>query len=318
MYLFDARLDGWAGWGKVFQNASVFDGLVQEALRRSGLPEESAQPLPPGTNAVFRAGDAVVKLFAPLESGIDSACDFECELQTLLCAQSKGIRCPRLLGHGCIEDRYRFFYIVTEYLPFPHAGRLLPGLSPAQRRIFAAHLYDDLSRLHHTQGGDALVWLASAKQNSRWDRMPPALRKQRILLLDALSSTVTARSCVLVHGDATGENVLAGQDSGGLFPILIDFADSGFAPPFYELPPVLFDLFRFDPVAGGTFLSLYAEDYGISTEIVIQELTAAFLAHDFSPDYLHAVALHASLPGNASLRAYTKAIRDYVTYALSI
>ncbi len=47
-----------------------------------------------------------------------------------------------------------------------------------------------------------------------------------------------------VHGDLTAQNVLLDAQNR---PLPIDFADSRYAPPFYELPPVLFDLFDFDP-----------------------------------------------------------------------
>ena len=68
--LFWETLQNWADWGRVFADWAAFAPLVREIFRRNGLPMGEVRALPPGTNAVFRVGDLVVKIYAPAETGV--------------------------------------------------------------------------------------------------------------------------------------------------------------------------------------------------------------------------------------------------------
>ena len=55
----------------MYQSIPAFAPLIQEIFRREDLPFSPLSPLTPGTNAVFRSGELVVKVFFPKESGLD-------------------------------------------------------------------------------------------------------------------------------------------------------------------------------------------------------------------------------------------------------
>ena len=70
--LFNEPIHNWNEWGAIFQSIEAFTPLAREIFRRERLAFSGLENLTPGTNAVFRAGDYVVKIFAAKESGFDS------------------------------------------------------------------------------------------------------------------------------------------------------------------------------------------------------------------------------------------------------
>jgi hypothetical protein len=80
MNLSTAQINNWQEWGEIFQSIPAFTPLVEYILRKENLPSVKIENLTPGTNAVFKVGDYVVKIFAPAESGIDQTLDLQTEL----------------------------------------------------------------------------------------------------------------------------------------------------------------------------------------------------------------------------------------------
>ena len=90
---FQREIDGWASWGQVFQDLEGFSPLALSILASHGFPPEPLQPLTPGTNGVFRSGERVIKLFAPIESGLDT-------LPERILGRRTGENGPGLLADG--------------------------------------------------------------------------------------------------------------------------------------------------------------------------------------------------------------------------
>lgn len=250
---FYETLDGWDSWRRLFRSLPAFAPLVEEILRREGLP--CSGPLTaagPGTNAVFRAGNRgewVVKIFAPPESGIDSMKDYQVELYGLERAGRLGVPAPALRAHGVMEDKYRFAYLIMAFQPGEEAGHALRGMAEGEKRAFVHRLrllLDRLSGAPLEDGGMADLLRARAAanrspENRRWAGLSPPLQTERIAWLREHPVTEEA----YVHGDICGDNLLLRPDGE---PVLIDFADAVAAPRCYDYPPVLFDLFDFDPL----------------------------------------------------------------------
>ena len=74
---FHERISCWDDWGRVYQSKEAFSPLVEEIYRREKLPFAPLQNLTPGTNAVFRVGNTVAKVFFPRESGLDHTPDYQ-------------------------------------------------------------------------------------------------------------------------------------------------------------------------------------------------------------------------------------------------
>lgn len=241
-YAFSEKIDGWDSWGRVFQSIPAFQKLIGRIFEKEGLPCGEISHLTPGTNAVFRVNTYVVKIFAPAESGFDTADDYACEMLGMKRAMELGISIPHLVAASAVEDAYLFRYLIMDYINGVDAKDVLRHYTGAQKLDFARRLRQSTDRLHAPVEGFPSVDVRERVQhNPRWDDLSPAVVSQlRALVRDA---ALPAR--VYVHGDITGENVLISPD-GTLY--LIDFADGRIAPAAYELPPILFDLFDFDPL----------------------------------------------------------------------
>ncbi len=281
---FHESIKNWEDWGRVFQSVSAFSPLVEEIYRREGLPFEPLENLTPGTNAVFRVGNTVAKVFFPAESGLDPLPDFRNEAAVCGRLTELGLSTPRLLASGCVEDRYRFYYILTEFCPYAEAGEWLDKAAPQEKEQLARTLRELLTRLNRPAEGliPPVDLLERTRKNPRWKQAPA------ILAADFLrrAETLDLSKKVLVHGDLTRENILVTPEGK---PVIIDCADACLAPARYELPPLVFELFRCDPAPLRVFAG--SDVHGFA-ERVLDGLSF----HDFGADILLQAAERHKMP----------------------
>lgn len=275
MHLFEAVIDGWDSWEKVYQSKQAFARLVAAIVKKEGLAACPIEGLTPGTNAVFRCRAHVVKIFAPIESGLDTTSDFHGELAAMRHAFSCGVPTPELVCSGEVADRYLFRYLVMKHIDGVDAGAVLPTYAQQRQADFVAALKAALHRLHvPAPGWQAMVDLqARAIHNERLAGLAPSLLRE----LAACATAQTGEAAVFVHGDLTGENILIRAD--GSF-VLIDFADSVLAPESYELPPIVFELFKSDHF----LVRAFAGDEAHSN--FVDRLVRGLALHDFCGNFL--------------------------------
>lgn len=282
--LFHETIENWDDWGRVFQSIPAFSPLVREIYRRESLPWEPLQNLTPGTNAVFRVGNTVAKVFFPKESGLDPSPDFHNESAVCGWLTEKSIPTPRLLGQGKIRDKYEFYYIITAYAQGTEAGTWLQTAPPARKTAFVQQLKYILCKLNIP--ADDLIapidLLKRAAENPRLSALPSSLAED----LRNRARTLDLPQRVLVHGDLTGENLLV--DEQGAVTV-IDCADACLAPAWYELGPIVFELFRCDPL----LLRAFAGD---GRETFVERVLDAVSLHDFGADLLRETANRAGIP----------------------
>lgn len=274
--LFSQKIENWADWGAVYQEIPVFLPLAQEIFIREHLPpiRETAR-LTPGTNAVFRADGFVIKIFAPMESGLDAESDFQTEQAAIRRAESLGIATPKLRGAGFVEDRYRFYYLITDYIPGKEAGQWLKAAGAAGKKRFCGWLRETLHHWNTPCKEDFRRNMAEySLQNPRWKGISPDAEAHRRELLQKLP--ISPEVCV--HGDLTAENLLVPFDGS---PVMIDFADTVLAPSCYELPPICFSLFDYDPVLARMFWK--------SSEPLAEALFSGLLLHDFGANFVEEI-----------------------------
>ena len=72
---FTETIQNWQDWAAVFQSISAFEPLIRAILQKEKLPLGKVTQLTPGTNAVFRVEQLVIKIYAPKESGMDQTSD---------------------------------------------------------------------------------------------------------------------------------------------------------------------------------------------------------------------------------------------------
>ena len=63
MNLFTAQINNWSEWGKLFQDVDTWHPLIQNIFQKEKLPFVPIEKLTPGTNAVFKVGELVIKIF---------------------------------------------------------------------------------------------------------------------------------------------------------------------------------------------------------------------------------------------------------------
>ena len=271
--LFTETVENWKDWGRVFQSIPAFTPLAQEICRREGLPWVGLSPLTPGTNGVFRCGDAVLKIFFPKESGLDPALDFHRELAVSQWAARRGSP-PRGAGPGMVSDKYDFYYLVTQYCPGEEAGPWLEEATPPSSGLWwrvcgVCWPARTGPRRGSSPGGPE----GPGSDKQAPGKLTPSLGGRSVLhRLEGME----LGEIVLTHGDLTGENLLVKED-GSL--VVIDWADARLAPAWYELGPIAFELFQ----GRGELLRLFA---GEDREAFIERLLDCCCLHDFGADFL--------------------------------
>lgn len=274
---FQPTINGWGSWGKIFCSIPAFSPLIHKIFQKEGLECGKIQNLTPGTNAVFRCGNYVVKIYVPKESGIDGSIDFQMEKTLLQYVTQLGIVAPKLISTGEWIDRYRFLYLIMEYVEGWEAGGYLSHSSQKEKVEAVRQLKELFSILHRPAREISSLPVVDLKrraiENFRLEKLNGQLAKD----IRERISHISLEEAVLVHGDITGENVIV-NPHGKL--ILIDFADAHLAPPCYELPPLLFELFQFDR-------ELVTEWIGDGDrELFFDSLLDGLALHDFGADII--------------------------------
>ncbi len=132
--IFTHDIYDWKSWSKVYQYIPAWEELTKHIFEKEGLGYTKIESLTPGTNAVFKADDKVIKIFAPKESGMDAYSDYKTELFGLKRANTLGISAPQLLASGCIRDKYDFLYMVTEYVSGSELVQIESALSDVEKQ----------------------------------------------------------------------------------------------------------------------------------------------------------------------------------------
>lgn len=282
MKLFTGRIESWADWGRVFRSVPAFSPLVEYILNKENLPPGKIENLTPGTNAVFKAGGFVVKIFAPAESGIDQTEDLQTELFALKRANETGVSSPRLIASGVVEEKYRFAYMITEYIEGREFSDAVKSMTGEEKIAIARKLRSVTDRMNTPcKPFNGIDVINDEGRYRRWDdRYPEKFKSER---LEYIKSRNYGEK-VFCHGDLCGYNILL-TPQGDIF--IIDFADAALAPAVYEHALVAVELFKLDPaLLRGYFGDISAGDLA---EICFDGL----LIHDFGGDI---VAEHIGKP----------------------
>jgi len=262
-------------WGKLFQSIEKFTHLINFIFKK----EQLANPiritnLTPGTNAVFKVDQYVIKIYAPKESGFSSTRDYQIELQALNWCKSCGVACPNVIAANVVKDKYLFYYIIMDYIDGDEAGSILKHYTESEYILFAKQIRlitRKLNQKHDIKEFEIDI-LKQIKCNKKWDQYDINVKNQ---IFNHVSN-LNLDNCVYVHGDLTNENILI---TSNYEPFVIDFADSLLAPYYYEFPPILFDLFDFNL----TLIKAYLID---ADETVIDDIFNGLLIHHYGPDYI--------------------------------
>ncbi len=246
MELLQHSIQNLEDWSRLFQNAEVFAPLIRHILNLHGLPQEKIVNTTPGSNAVFRVGKYIVKIFAPDDIGWDCAEDFATEIFTMERANGLGISVPQLIAHGVIEDRYLIRYLVMEFVHGVEFGKI--RLTDEQKYDVGVQVREICAKMNTPcERFNSYDFIADSLENDEWDSFPESFRRERA----AYIQNHRHGEAVCVHGDIHVDNAIYGED-GRVW--LLDFADSVIAPVEYEYAALIPGLFRMQkPYLDGFF-----------------------------------------------------------------
>ncbi|MBE5967449.1 MAG: aminoglycoside phosphotransferase family protein [Lachnospiraceae bacterium] len=267
--LFKNEISNWETWSVVFHSMEAFEPLVQYILKKENLPVVKLEECKPGTNAVFKAGSYVVKVYAPKESGMQMESDYFTELFSMERAKKLGIHVPAVIAKGEIEDKYVFKYIIMEYACGIELADIKTRLSDEDKRGIGKQLRDITDRWNtHCEAFNNIEVKESALRNTRWNVLPANFVKERQDYVQSLAMN----DLVYVHGDLTEDNILVDDNN---TVTIIDFADSLLAPKEYELTVLICEAFKF----AGPYLEGFFETVDLAE--ITEKCLNGLLLHNF-------------------------------------
>ncbi len=272
MNLFKEQIGNWQDWSNVSQSLFAFSTLINFIFQKENLPLAKLENLPPATNAVFKSGDFVIKIFVPREGGMDQATEIQTEQFSMQRANQLGIHSPKLIAHGFVEDKYRFAYMIMEYIHGTGFDEAVKSLAHNEKSEAAKQLrkITDIMNTPCPRFNDIDI-IADEDRSERWGIYPTDFRSERLTYI----TSHDFGEKVYVHGDLNSNNVIITDDSN---LCIIDFADAVLAPKVYEDAYIAAELFKFDSV----LLRGYFGDY--SKEGLVGMITDGLLIHDFGAD----------------------------------
>lgn len=271
MYLFDEQINNWDEWGKIFQSISAFTPLVEYIFQKENLLTARIENLTPGTNAVFKVGGYVIKIFAPSESGIDQSLDLQTELFATKRANELHIFAPKLIADGFVDDKYRFAYMITEYIKGAELEKAIKTMSETEKINVARKLRNITDKMNTPcDPFNGIDVLNDKGRYRRWDKYSNEFKAERLVYIKSYDYG----EFVFVHGDLCLDNMIL-TPHGELY--IIDFADAVLAPKIYEHALMPYS-FEFDP----SLIRGYFEDY--SKNRLIEMFFNGLLIHDFGGD----------------------------------
>lgn len=272
---FTETIQNWQDWAAVFQSISAFEPLIRAILQKEKLPLGKVTQLTPGTNAVFRVEQLVIKIYAPKESGMDQTSDQKTELFAARYAKEKGVRAPQVVAHGSLSDRYDFAYMLMPYMEGQDLESVLRSSSKAQQEALGRALREATDRLNQPiPAFNTIDVLKDPERESRWRPYTAAFRTARRAYLESLP----ASERVFTHGDLCADNVLVTPQ--GL--CLLDFADAVLAPRCYEGALIAFEYRLYPRFLRGYFAQDPASE-------LTERLLQGILMHDFGGDIVKSV-----------------------------
>lgn len=291
-YLFNEEISDWKSWGKVYQSIPAFEKLAKEIMKREGLPFSYLERLTPGTNAVFKIGEHVIKIFAPKETGMDQTSDEATERFAIKFAGSLGVNVPKIVACGMIKDRYTFSYTVMKYINGYEIGKALNGSDGEKLFTLGKKLRVITDKMNIScQNFNGIDVINDPDRSRRWETFPLSFQKER----QEYIKKHDYGKPVFTHGDLCADNVFL-TNQNVLF--IIDFADAVAAPDCYEGALIAFEYRDYPDFLRGYF----SKD---DKELALSSVFDGILIHDFGGDIVKkAIGNTASLQKLDDLRHF--------------
>ncbi|MCY4617840.1 MAG: aminoglycoside phosphotransferase family protein [Chloroflexi bacterium] len=292
------RVDSWDDWTRIYNDASVWQPLVDAICYREEISYRQLRSASANTNAVFLLDRAyALKIYSPFWD------EFEFE-RTLLEALNdhEEIPVPDVLGYGHIADGGggSWPYLITRYCEARPFSEIRGELSEEAALSLAAQLGGIVRALHDLDAGQ----LASDTTEQVWADVVSERRQKAVVelteagvladilvgplesLLDEAIAADLPESRSVVHGDLGADHVLCAPVEGGwTIEALIDFGDAKIGVLEYEWMPVWMGFCGRDPALARAVIDGYGPGLLVDGDFP-KRAVAWTLLHDFGSDEL--------------------------------
>jgi len=254
MNLFTEQINGKKDWERLFQSIPAFLPLVEYILDKESLPIVGLELLTPGTNFVAKFDNYVIKVFTPKESGYKQEFDFESEMFATLRANDLGVPSPKIIASGFVEDKYSFYYMITEYIEGTELTDVLKDMTEPEKLKISRKLRAATDKMNIPCISFNEADPINDESNSwSWEDYTKRFKAERMEYIH----THSYGEKVFVHGDLCSDNILM-TPQGELY--ILDFADALLAPIIYEHALVAIELFELDPALLRGYFGEYNAD----------------------------------------------------------
>ncbi|MCL2546433.1 MAG: aminoglycoside phosphotransferase family protein [Oscillospiraceae bacterium] len=287
MMLFTEQINHWDDWWNTFQSISAFTPLITHIMQKENLPIAKIENVTPGTNAVFKVGDYIAKIFAPPELYEDISdgygTEFNVELFGMKWANAHGVPSPKLIADGVVVDKYHFRYMIMEYVRGKELSKIEGDLSYENKVTIGRNMRKITNQLNlPCENFTPIDVIEYAINNDEWEDegFPESFRAELLTYLKGFHMGQK----VYCHGDLHGDNILVDEN---MNVSIVDFADAMYAPVEYEQVYIVSGLFEFQrPYMEGYFGGDYAVEEILDlcmTWLPIHAWAHSILAHNIGP-----------------------------------
>jgi len=271
MHHFTETIDGWVAWERVYQSIPAWEPLIRHIFEKENLPFTWVEYLNPGSNAVFKIGAYVAKIYAPPESGMDSYGDYQTEIFAVRRAKALGVCAPECVAAGRVCEKYNFDYMIMRFIEGVEFDAAAKNYTAQEKYAVGRQLRDISNKLNTAcEDFNGIDAIHDPSRATRFECFLESFKAERLAWL----SSYEFGEKVFVHGDLNSDNILVTPD-GRL--CIIDFADAVLAPMNYEYV-LICELFKYERAYLEGFFGKYNIDE--LTDICLEGM----LIHDFGGD----------------------------------
>jgi len=192
-------------WDEILQSVPAFTPLVEHIFQKEGLPLAPIENLTSGMNAVFKVGSYVIKIFAPVENGMNQPQDLQTELFAANWANEHGVPTPKPIASGFIGKKYCFAYIITEYVNGLALEEAINTMTDYEKTDIARKLRTITDKINIPCEPFNSTDVTSDKgRHPCWDKYPKRFKAERL----AHIKSHDYGEKVFVHGDLDFDNIL--------------------------------------------------------------------------------------------------------------
>ena len=267
-------LDDNQSWQSFVRSIEAFTPLIKHIYQINNMQLEEISYITVASNAVFRIGDKVIKIFYPPEAGIRDSREYETEVAVMNHAEVTRVLAPRIICNGIVQDgQYSFGYIITNYIEGILARDAIPKFDEKEKREFSSKMREIMNKFNVANDTikiprfDEPAYLS----NPVWNDSLESFKEDRDLYIKNANFPET----IVAHGDLIWANVIIDKQER---VHLLDFAESIFAPYYYDWTAILF-LFYYDKVMIKEYFGDCASDEFFDT------LTMSFLLPSRGPGF---------------------------------